>query len=507
MKKYLSILSAVLCLGLYSCQEKPIEPVVYGPSVLISNYGLRSENILDDKDVPQEFLIYTECDGAYDGEVKVSLTRDEAALNAYNLANGTSYRALPANCYNLDASSKTMSGKRAEFVVTFNVEEIASLAKVYDYSDIKDYVVPFAIVSETTGLEAETLDGVNYIFVNPKMTHKIVEKFSLVGPSADGVTITNDAYTIAYRIVPEDNRWASGYDFDMTVTDAKDVALVEGIDYVISCSSEEEAFAIGDSEITYTLSFPTSALSALPADIKLKVKAELKGVENGFIVDGTGVSSLTFEPYPLWDKSGVTAADVAGSCPGDSGNTGPICAFDGKLNTFWKNQNVSPVEPSPWLLQLNLKQNVTIHALGIYGRQELNQRPGACRTGGFRFDNTMTDIVVPAEQCRNNGQWNWDSNLDAVKSLFDVFYNYDYKMVVEGAAAPGGGADALSYYLDPHWVILDEDVTTSVLQWWIISESSWDRPVATVNGSGGNRFSQAAELEIRLGGAPKLTIE
>ncbi len=475
---------------------------MYDPTVLISNYGVQSVRLVDLVDLPQNSYVYVECDGAYDGEVNVKLVLDEAALNAYNEANGTSYRTMPSDCYALDATSKKLVDRQAEFVVTYDIEKICGLAKVYDYSDIKDYVIPFTIVSETAGLEVETLDGVNLILVNPKMTHKIVEKFSLVGPSADELTVTEDAYSWSYKLVPEDSRWASGYEFAVAVTDNDGNVLVEGTDYVLECSSANEAFEVGDTEITYTLSFPTSTFATLPVDVTLKVKAEIKGVENGFVVDGTGVSNVTLEPFTLWDKSGVVADDLKTNCPAAGG--GPaINLFDGNNDTFWSTQN-SGSGKSPWLVQINFKEEITIHAIGIFGRA--GDRQGASRTGGFNFDEDVTSYTVPESHKTGNSQWGWDLHLDEVKAMFDQFYNYDYKMVVEGNPAPEGNSTRPGYYDVTRWILMENDQTTDVLQWWIISDSAWDRPQIFTNYNG-NRFTQAAELDIRLAGAPKFTVE
>ncbi len=484
---------ALICMGLFSCAKRHVDDNLYDSSVYIVNNGLQTETLYD-VEGEHTFTINTYCAGINGGNPNVRLVYNQAGvLDAYNEENGTSYRLLPENCYKLDSRHKVMEDNRVSYTVTLDCQKIAALTGDPTYSDIQDYVIPYTVVSETEGITDAIAKGVGNIFIKPEMNRV---SYVLNGPKSSELELEGDWYSMPFRLSTAiENKWDIKHGFEMEFTD-QNGEVINQDKYSVTCTSDAKAFNKGVSEVTYEVKIHKSLLVDASTWVNIKATAGTLDGESEFIYED--VSKWKFEVYSLWDKSGVTAADVAGSCPGDSGSTGPICAFDGKLNTYWKNQNVSPVEPSPWLLQLNLKQEVTIHALGIYGRQELNQRPGACRTGGFRFDDTIADIVVPAEQCRSNGQWNWDSNLDAVKSLFDVFYNYDYKMVVEGAAAPGGGADALSYYLEPHWVILDEDVTTSVLQWWIISESSWDRPVATTNGSGGNRFSQAAELEIMV---------
>ncbi len=255
---------------------------------------------MDVEDMEQPFFIYTECAGTYDGEVKVKLVVDENALEAYNLANNTSYRLLPENCYSLDAESKTMSDGQAEFVLTYNIQNFRALSKQYDYSDIRDYAVPFVIVSETADLETETLDGVNCILVNPRMVH-YMDNFHLVPPTAEGIEVTDDAYILKYKLVTvEGNQWASGYDFSLEVRNGNGDVLEAGTAYELACSAADEAFSAGVDEIVYTLTFPKENLGF---GSELNLRAELAEVEGGFFLEGNGVSNLTFVPYPALSKA------------------------------------------------------------------------------------------------------------------------------------------------------------------------------------------------------------
>ncbi len=476
MKKYFSLFATMFLAGLWSCDKVEQDLPVVLPKAIVKvatpavavNYDLETV----ENNVCTVNVLATAEEGYEGGEITVSLIPAAEAT-------------LASKHYTISSESAVISNGTASFTITFTSAPEDGV-----------YTLPLTLTCKGEEVYADpTADKVTVSLVVGEINRPTL---SLVAPET--YTEVANGYELTYKVVSNATIIPLGaeYAMNVTVTDKNNAELVEGVDYTVA---GDLAFAAGGRENAYVV-------TVVPVDPALDevytINVALDGGVNFEVFNDA--STLKLERYPLWDKSGVTEADVEGSCRGDSGTTGPIAVFDGKLNTFWKNQGVSnPVEPSPWLLQLNMKQDVAIHALGIYGRQDVNQRPGACRTGGFRFDNKVTDIEVPAEQCAGNGQWEWHQNLDYVKGLFDVFYNYDYKMTVDGAAAPGGGADALAYYLGPHWVVLDEDVTTSILQWWIISESSWDRPVATVNGSGGNRFSQAAELEIRLG-TPSLTV-
>ncbi len=493
--KYLRILTAaLLCIGFFSCEKRHVNDNLYDSSVCIINNGLQPVTLYDLEGKTHSFSINAYCSGFYDANPNVRLVYNmPGVLDAYNAENGTSYRLLPENCYKLDSRHLLMSDNRVSFIVTFDCDKIAALTDNPSYNDIQDYVIPYTLVSETEEVANPRVEDVGNIFIKPELK---AMTFNLEGPTSSEVRLEGEWYYMPFKLsTAVENKWDVAHGFEMEFSNQDGVELGQD-QYSVITSSEADAFDEGVSEINYEIKIHRSLLKDASTWVNIKATAGTVDSKGDFIL--SEVTNWKFEIYSLWDKSGVTAEDLAGSCPGDAANTAPIYLFDGKLDTFWKNQNVTPVEPSPWLIQIDMKNEVTIHAIGIYGRQDVSQRPGACRTGGFRFDKTVTDIVVPAEQCASNGQWDWHKNLDAVKALFDVFYNYDYNMAVGGAAAPGGGADALEYYLGPHWVVLDEPVTTSVLQWWIISESSWDRPVATVNGSGGNRFTQAAELEIML---------
>ncbi len=274
--------------------------VEYGPSVLISNYGVKVERVWDLAETSQTTAIYAECDGIYNGEVKVKLVVDETALASYNQANGTSYRVLPADCYSFDADSKTMTDGQVEFLVTYDVAKICALSADPYYKDIADYVIPFVLVSETAGLEVDTLDGVNLILVNPQMTHK-TNNFHLVPPTSEDIEVTADSYVLKYKIATvEGNRYESDYDFSLEIAVKNGAVLAAGSDYSVTCSSADESFVSGVSEIVYTLTFPKKNFKP---GTEWKLKAELTGVENGFVLDGDGVSNLTFAPYPALSKA------------------------------------------------------------------------------------------------------------------------------------------------------------------------------------------------------------
>ncbi len=490
--KYLRIIAmALICMGLFSCEERHIDDNLYDSSVCIINNGLQKETLYD-VEGEHIFTINTYCSGFYGGNPNVRLVYNQAGvLDTYNEENGTSYRLLPENCYQLDTRHKVMEDNKVSYTITFDCQKIAALTADKTYSDIQDYVIPYSIVSETDGINNPVSTGAGTIFIKPEMNRVA---YVLDGPKSSELKLEGDWYFMPFKLSTSiENKWDIKHNFDMEFTDQNDKE-VSTEKYSITRTSAAETFNKGVSEIAYEVKIHKSLL--VDATTWVNIKASAGTLDEKSKVVYEDVSNWRFEVYSLWDKSGVTEADVEGSSPGDSDITTPICAFDGDVNTYWKNQGI--VEPSPWLLQLNLNKELTIHALGIVGRQDMSNRPGACRTGGFRFDNTVTDIEVPAEQCAGNGQWNWHLNLDYVKGLFDIFYNYDHAMVVEGKDAPSNGDLQHAEYLETQWIELDEDVTTSVLQWWIISESSWDRPVATINGSGGNRFSQAAELEIMV---------
>ncbi len=403
MKKYLLILFASLCLGIVSCEQKEEgKAISYDPTVLISNYGLQSVSLLDVADLPQESYVYVECAGSFDGDVWVSLTYDEASLEAYNAANNTSYKALPADCYKLDAQSKILSEKQAEFVLTYDIEKICALANVYDYSDIMDYVVPLVIESKTAGLEAETLDGVNCIFVNPKMTHKIVETFHIVG--GDEVVETADAFTVTYKVstTEAENKWYSGYTFSVNVKNGAGEELTPGKDYDFTCLSEKETFEPGTSEIVYKVSF--SKDSELPAPYEeWTVVAKLEGVEEGFIVAGNATASVKFQlAYNVFDRSGINQestdwASMCNSMPNDGSS--PYKLLDGDPNTHWEaawnvNHAVVTALKPPYYVIFEFKEEVEIAGLSFLRRDAWR---GDLKEGYIEYSVDRTNWTKAAE--------------------------------------------------------------------------------------------------------------
>jgi hypothetical protein len=160
---------------LTACEPSHLEDNLPASTVYLVDSGIQKLNVFDEQS-SLTHRINAYCGGYYVTNPEVSLELSRDALVDYNTANGTVYRMLPEECYELPAASVQMVDRKATFEVKFNVAALKALSKEADYSDLAaQYVLPLSLASRTEGVNVAKDPSVVSQFIVINMTEVYFE--------------------------------------------------------------------------------------------------------------------------------------------------------------------------------------------------------------------------------------------------------------------------------------------------------------------------------------------
>ena len=206
------IVSALMALAvLFSCvpdhrnDNLPDSAVYFVDNV--ANNGVQTAVVYDIQtsvDVP----VYVYCSGYYGGTPAVSTSVAFDYIEEYNEANGTSYKALPDNCYTLEKSKATVADRKASFNLKFNVPAIMELA-AEEGVNLSEYVVALELKSDMD-IASYKDKNFGYYIVTPDLRAAIAQVSSVSYDHA-----TKQAKVLVE--LPFDNAWDFSFEFDFDV--------------------------------------------------------------------------------------------------------------------------------------------------------------------------------------------------------------------------------------------------------------------------------------------------
>lgn len=336
-----SILAFVLPLVLTGClEESHLNDNLYDSSVYFIDNGLQKTGTIVDAMDSYTCPVYAYCAGFYGGNPEVAMVVDEDLIEQYNTENGTTLKALPEDCYTLDASARKMEKKKAAFFVDFNVDAVSALSSEVDYSDLSDYVIPLKLVSKDESIKVSDRPGLSYVLLRPDMQRMgfiFKEAGKHVLNYSDATVVDGKLITTYTVYTPVENEWDNPVSFKLNgkTSGLEYQQLPEG-SYTVSASAE--GFSNGVSEIQFTVSID---MDKLP-EIYYSVVAE---VESGgkFIVMGENKSNTTLFTSILFDQTKLHIYDCNSW---QSDVYAPAMMLDGDVATFWHcayNKNMNGV--------------------------------------------------------------------------------------------------------------------------------------------------------------------
>lgn len=363
MKKTLYIFIAALALVCVSCEKSHLNDNLYDSSVYIVNHGKQVTETFYDVQSSSSVNINTYCGGFYGGNPTVKLAIDETALKAYNTENEDSLKLLPPEYYSLDAATKTMTDKKAAFIVTFDCGKLKELSTKEDYSDLSEYAVPLTLTSDTEGIGDPRFSYIASALIVPKMSKMgfLLDKAGTSTVGLDDMTSDGDDYVLVYTVsTPTENKWDNGvaFTFNSSVDGLTYPTLPEG-SYTVE-SSSESGFTPGVSEVTYTVKIDKSKLTDLFYSITAKVASE-----GDFTLIGDSLSVINLINARYYSQSDISIIDC------NSYKNSPAVILDGLTSTIWEaayNSSHTGTMVLPFYITMKLKEPVKVVGFSITRR-------------------------------------------------------------------------------------------------------------------------------------------
>ncbi len=196
-KQYLSIL-AVCAMGLLSCQDDHNNFMVDDTIGLLKS-GLVEVEVFDGVDDPLHVYAIKAGKGFQNAEVTLAV--DNSVLEAYNEAEGTTYKELPANCYSITINTLqfTKEDYRKAFEINWNRDALKAALKAA-LEENSNLVIPVRMSVAKTGVQVD----------ENRLT-------ALLSPVVEVPTIGLDTYGFTTGLTPT-RRSAEEEDVYMTVS-------------------------------------------------------------------------------------------------------------------------------------------------------------------------------------------------------------------------------------------------------------------------------------------------
>lgn len=150
MRRFINIFSTVALLSaLYACQAE-LPPIIINPDPVFDKNGTYVLNTISIYD-QEEVVINVSRVHGLSKEVEMNVGVDEALLQDYNELNGTSYKLMPQEYYEMDSMIKLEKTVKAiDLPVTFRPK---ALVTEFGLEAAQEYVLPVSIVSSSIPLD------------------------------------------------------------------------------------------------------------------------------------------------------------------------------------------------------------------------------------------------------------------------------------------------------------------------------------------------------------------
>ena len=266
--------------------------------------GVQTFNIYDVQKDEVNVPVYVYCSGFKEETPAVSAVVDETYIDYYNKCyvpvNQEPLKALPSDCYSLDAASVTVANRKARLNVNFYPEKIFSYAKSegLSYEDMKRYAAPIKL--QCKSLEIATYKdtaSLGYFLVAPVMNDALIqmaiEKIDALNydvvvsvPFKNTLDITYDLELGKSEVVSA----ASGEYGNHYPAKVRFSAFPEG---TVVTNGDVRSMQSGKSEVRYAVTFPEGSAGKYPITLSNVVGngAEMPIVDGEQILD-LGVCDL-----------------------------------------------------------------------------------------------------------------------------------------------------------------------------------------------------------------------
>lgn len=203
MKRYYLIPLLAGALLATACEKDHRNDHLVDPQVFLVHNGVQSA-VYYDVEETCDYPVYAYGSGYFSRTSEVSVELDPEAVDAYNLANGTSFTLLDPSCYEIATASATLPAdtRRATMTVRLRCKQIMELPLM------NDYLIPLRLRSEGSPVNEE----LDLILINPRMqqTEVAVREDGVVESDLSGESSSLD-FTVYTAF---DNKWDSETEYE-----------------------------------------------------------------------------------------------------------------------------------------------------------------------------------------------------------------------------------------------------------------------------------------------------
>lgn len=372
--KIYSFLIASCVVGLSSC-ESDIDNYMVDDTVGLLNSGYVEAEVLSGLSDP--YMLYSLKSGKGFQSANISLIVDEQVLTDYNTENGTTYTALPADCYTISVSNLqfAVDDYRKAFEITWNQDRLAEALESDPSAVIPlrlnvaetgvqvaqdrtttllhpKMVVPYVSLSKFgfyTGITPLTSDNAQtdiYLSVDANYIARNDVQYTLA-VDEQALADYNEANKTSYQILP-----AAAYSLPLDGWMIKKSANSGRFKFTFNLDAlmpEGEAVKFGEYVLPIRLQSVSSSSVNPDADVILYY--------------------IKFQPA-LIDKTGWSVLDYNSSCKDDPNQTfskldgGPENLIDGTVAKFWHSLWSTPAS-LPYYFVIKMDKYYTLFTIGV----------------------------------------------------------------------------------------------------------------------------------------------
>lgn len=333
---------------------------------------------------------------------------DEGYLDSINTVNQTTYKILPANCYEIKLSKKEITNESSAYIeVGEIIYDPAEISKLSNFNSI-EYTIPLRLKTVNVPTNPNR-DVCIYAF-------EIAQAQVIYEGRSESITLENTDYIIEQNAEANfPNRW-----------NLEAVLSIENNDYVdnynkqkgtnlspIPSSYLETKNIVINSGSTAGLGSVKIKKEILPGNYLLPISVTaLKGTEDASIIlEAVKTSEMTIVKLgnPI-NRSNWTIAANTEELTGEGANNGHAKhAIDGNNDTFWHSKWNGGTDVPPYILTIDMKKENIVSQIGLIARQNAVTRMNMVfeisndginwkSVGKYYMDGaTKTEQVVPVK--------------------------------------------------------------------------------------------------------------
>lgn len=290
----------LLCAGallLNACEKDHRDDNLTDPRVYIVNNGMQTATYYDVEQT-SDFKIYAYGSGYAGRTTRVTIVPAPEAVEAYNTQNGTSFAALPEDCYRIvqDNGTITAEGRRATLSVQLDCE------KIMQQPYMNDFLLPLRLRSTATEVNEE----LGTILINPRMqqTEVLVRNAGFVESDLSDA----EASVLKFTTYTDfDNKWDSRTEYEHGDAVLAEYNAEHGTAYIPLPKSTYTFTAgqlvQGSNEAVSTIEIDKSGLTPdryYTLAVRVKSNSMFKTGENNTVVYHIALSPICADNRSTW---------------------------------------------------------------------------------------------------------------------------------------------------------------------------------------------------------------